>query len=234
MLASLTSLIAAAAVFSSTASASPIEPALATATHYNTAKWQYKGCYQNLPAPVSQMSKIGSAGSCGGIVWGQPLDQIYSAISGGLCYGLSNLSGAVKVADSFCNTPCSGNPSQLCGAEGYFEVFDRIPRHFTSASGSWKWNGCYTGLLPSDRAAGGTFDTAQKCAGNVGGQVAAFTAAAQSGNQCYGLKGIPAHAVKVKNSLCNTPCTGDATQLCGGASGATKYWEIMDRTPVAL
>ncbi|GAA6010804.1 hypothetical protein JCM10207_005851 [Rhodosporidiobolus poonsookiae] len=233
MLASLASLIAAAAVFSSTASASPVEPR-AVATHYSNAKWQYKGCYKGIQQryATSEVTRS-SAGACLGTLNGQPLDQIYGAISGTKCYGLKSFDATtVKVDDWFCNTPCEGNTAQLCGAAPtYFEVFDRIPRHWSSTSGSWKWNGCYTGFVQANQASGLSRDTVQKCAGLTQGQPSDQTAIAVSGTTCYGLRGIPANVKKVANSLCSQTCEGDDTQLCGAttASGAPLYWEVVDR-----
>ncbi|GAA6003185.1 hypothetical protein JCM10207_001791 [Rhodosporidiobolus poonsookiae] len=99
------------------------------ATHYSNAKWTYKGCYTGL-APSNRASGLArdSAGKCLGTEDGQPFDQIYGAIKGSDCWGLRTLGKAVKVDDSECDTPCTGNSTQLCGnvANNRYEVFDRV------------------------------------------------------------------------------------------------------------
>ncbi|GAA5999862.1 hypothetical protein JCM10207_005945 [Rhodosporidiobolus poonsookiae] len=97
--------------------------------HYSNAKWKYKGCYTGLsPSNRASGITVNTGGKCGGVINGQPKDQIYGAIKGTDCWGLRTLGKAVKVDDSECDTRCGGDSLQLCGnvANNRYEVYDRV------------------------------------------------------------------------------------------------------------
>ncbi|GAA6003238.1 hypothetical protein JCM10207_001819 [Rhodosporidiobolus poonsookiae] len=113
-------------------------PAGPTATHYSNDKWTYKGCYKQIANKdkVSGMTTVTSMGGCTGVLNGQSSSQIYAVMSGNDCRGQKTLGNAVKVDDSECNVPCSGDALQLCGNSNKdnlcWEVLERVPTSTTT------------------------------------------------------------------------------------------------------
>jgi hypothetical protein len=76
----------------------------------------YLGCYTddaNRALPVQLISSGATSSTCRDAAKAQGL-QYAGLQNGGQCFG-GNTLGYIKVSDSECGTPCSANPSEMCG-----------------------------------------------------------------------------------------------------------------------
>lgn len=123
--------------------------------------WSYKGCWvdralgrgsilsDNLPNDVNMTveSCIQKCLTAGYSIAGM---QYYTQ-----CYcdsAVMNL-GALASSDSECNTPCGGNPTQMCGGGNRMSIYSNQTNitvtplpviQNTSLPGDWKYKGCLT------------------------------------------------------------------------------------------
>lgn len=119
------------------------------------------------------------------------------------CWCGDSLGGYDLRPDGECNTPCSGDPTQMCGG-GWRNSVYFVPTHL----------GCYsdssTRALPVFK--GYSYGMApQKCQALCDGYA---YAGLQWHGQCW--CGNTLGDELRPNSECNTACNGDSTQTCGG------------------
>lgn len=126
--------------------------------------------------------------------------------------------GGQMLPISSCNTPCSGNSTQMCGSTNSITLLNTTNTVVTNNRASG-WLGCYMDqtsprLLPDYSYSASTMNTTickQAC------QVRGFPyAGTQSGNQCWCASEFTQSQNLMPSSQCATPCAGDASQTCGG------------------
>ncbi|KAI1640310.1 hypothetical protein F4809DRAFT_591116 [Biscogniauxia mediterranea] len=147
--------------------------------------------------------------------------------------------GVASEDTSSCNTPCSGDSTQMCGGAGYLTIYsDGPPQTFqppapqtSGLNGTWTYQGCFEDNLNDQRTLPwalhfpGT-NTPSQCLG----QCAEFGYAAagmEYGEECYCGDPIDvtiAGAAITPESDCNVVCAGNASAICGGGSRLSMYF----------
>jgi hypothetical protein len=139
------------------------------------------------------------------------------------CYCASTLpSNTTLYPDTECNMPCSGSPSQLCGAANRLTLFksDIISTPPTNPPIlNYTYSGCYTDdvnarILSDSFLLDGEMSV-EKCAGFCNGSRWFGT---EYGGECYcGEVLEPEGSVdKVVEGECGFVCGGDEGEFCGG------------------
>nr|XP_036577282.1 copper radical oxidase (WSC domain-containing protein) [Colletotrichum truncatum]KAF6784221.1 copper radical oxidase (WSC domain-containing protein) [Colletotrichum truncatum] len=129
------------------------------------------------------------------------------------------------IADTNCNNPCKGNPSQLCGGSAAMNLYVRDNYAFTmgpaavlqSANG-WNTPVCMKDPDANFRLLPGKPNpevdpksmTVQKCVAACGAAGYSF-AGLEYGRECYCSNTAPSTSAIAPNSDCDNPCLGDAS-----------------------
>lgn len=143
--------------------------------------------------------------------------QYYGLEYGNECYcGYRTTSDVYRVPDSSCSVPCAGDSSQICGGDNLLSLYRT---DFTSQSPWHDWAnlGCVTEPSESralDRVLSTDLMTTNKCLvicsyGNF------QWAGLEYGSECWCGNSLAA-GVQPTNQSCSMPCSGDATDTCGG------------------
>jgi sulfur relay (sulfurtransferase) complex TusBCD TusD component (DsrE family) len=174
----------------------------------------YQGCFtddatralpvQLMPGGATPQSCIAAARSAG---------YAYAGVQyRGSCFA-GNRAGYAKVPDAECNAPCDAASGQICGGSWRNSVYvTGLPVPAVPAPA---YQGCYSDdavrALPVELMASGA--TVERCAAAAQARGLRF-AGLQFKGQCFG--GNTLGKVKVAEGECNTRCTADAGQTCGG------------------
>ncbi|OBT82398.1 hypothetical protein VE02_09582 [Pseudogymnoascus sp. 03VT05] len=144
---------------------------------------------------------------------------------GGQCYCDNQVRNAGHLATdavSLCNMPCSGDSTQTCGGP------DRLTMYKLA---SWVPFGCYTDSTTTRSLANALYNdstrwsmTTELCQATCG-KAGYSLAGIEYGGQCYCDNQVRnAGRLEIDHvSLCNMPCSGDSTQICGGPDRLTMY-----------
>jgi len=156
------------------------------------------------------------------------------------CFCGNNIvNGGSKTTATDCNTPCSGDSKQMCGAGGRMSIVSKgtptiqlPPAVQTSGlNNTWKYQGCYEDNVNQQR----TFFwqlyfhdtmTATQCLSRCA-QYGYMAAGLEYGDECY--CGDPANiltsgATKRPEAECNVLCAGNSSAYCGGGSRLSTYF----------
>lgn len=141
--------------------------------------------------------------------------------NGNTCYCGNSLERGQKTLMSNCNTPCQGNTNETCGGggTGFVDVY--------TATGAAPFSGTpgYQGCFNDDN----TLQSFQMSADWMSVEVCAAQCAGR-GFKIAGLRGgrlckcgvrIPSY--NIASVGCNTPCSANSTQWCGGGSTIAVY-----------
>ncbi|KAF7536340.1 hypothetical protein G7054_g4595 [Neopestalotiopsis clavispora] len=146
------------------------------------------------------------------------------------CYcGTELTTGAAKVADTDCNTACSGDGTQPCGGGNRLTLFNNPsiqgPQPNTGIQ-NWTHIGCYTegakgralgykANLAVDQVSGANCTAACKKAGFI-------LAGTEYGGECYCGNTIANNATLATDG-CVKLCNANQTEVCGGANRLNIY-----------
>ncbi|KAF7860407.1 hypothetical protein EAF04_008533 [Stromatinia cepivora] len=215
--------------------------------------WTYKGCWvdralgrgsilaNNLPndANMTVESCIQNCITAGYSIAGM---EYYTQ-----CYCDSAVinQGALASSDSQCNTPCGGNPTQMCGGGDRMSVYSNqtnmtvLPLPVIekrALPGNWKYKGCltdnavnrvfpYLTILPNNNTATNCLSMCSEYGYGAGGM--------EYSNQCFcgDVQNVIDHrAALVNDSQCVMLCSGDRDTYCGGPSLISYY--VWTDTPL--
>ncbi|KAK6523447.1 hypothetical protein TWF281_001429 [Arthrobotrys megalospora] len=155
----------------------------------------------------------------------------------GQCFYGNTLASSSTPQSSGCNTPCAGNTAELCGGG------DRIGLYQNSAYqpppkptavpkvGDFAYKGCFADSS-SNRAVTDkslvdwSGMTVEKCIAAAAGYK--YAAVEYYGECYYGNKLVSTGA----STACDTPCTGNNRQLCGGGDAIGLYENQAYQPPV--
>ncbi|KAG8773794.1 hypothetical protein FRC20_004612 [Serendipita sp. 405] len=165
--------------------------------------------------------------------------------SGSICSCGNTIFGSNTPSSSNCTMPCSADASQTCGGPNAIQIYvkDNYPYTVGPASVLDSYNGysnaeCWENdpnnvLLRKDPASPIPSDlmTVQKC---IDGCAAAgfSTAGIRVGRECTCDNVILPVGQGIDMRKCNTPCTGDATQICGGSFRNIVYHNFNTPNPI--
>jgi len=129
----------------------------------------------------------------------------------------------------FCGSACAGNGTQTCGGVGYLETYKvSTPSASNSSGAQGDYVGCYSNNSPglNSYSISSTILTTDKCRTSC--KQFGYALAAIQGNTCYCGNSWSGGQV-LPSTSCNTPCTSDNTQTCGGSSAAS-VWKVTNAT----
>ncbi|KAJ6560470.1 WSC domain-containing protein [Mycena capillaripes] len=144
------------------------------------------------------------------------------------CYCDHALHSSGTLTDSKnCNLPCSGNSTEVCGAGNFMDVYWNgillpvIPQ----TVGTWKYNGCFADnvnsrALPNPQTISGGV-TVESCTSACKAKGFAV-AGLEFGQECWCSNSLPTSSL-LSDSDCQTTCTANTTEFCGGSSKLTVY-----------
>lgn len=208
------------------------------------AGWSYQGCYVDgangrileYQAPDSQtLTQQSCATLCASK--GYKISGTEWSVQ---CFcGNTVINGGLKGVETDCNTACSGDNKQMCGAGGRMSIVSLgapaavLPPavQVGGLNGSWTYQGCYEDNVNQQR----TFFwqnyfpntmTANQCL-NRCAQYGYMAAGLEYGQECY--CGDPANiadrgATKRPETECNVLCAGNSSAYCGGGSRLSTYF----------
>ncbi|TFK38505.1 hypothetical protein BDQ12DRAFT_723345 [Crucibulum laeve] len=149
------------------------------------------------------------------------------------CYcGNDIVNGATNATATDCNSPCSGNPAEACGAAGRLNLFGSgktppPPPIITPKVGNWTSLGCY-----SDNALGTgrsltvamqvpdlTIKTCTTSCFNAGFPLSG----AEFSAECYCGLAITNGGAPAPAADCNMLCAGNSSEFCGGPNRLNVY-----------
>jgi hypothetical protein len=146
------------------------------------------------------------------------------------CYcGTGYTNGVTPTAASAndCSMSCPGDPSQTCGGQLRIQVYSNpnlnsIPVGWSTAYACAVDTGAHIfGSYASNAAASSTPGVCAKWCASKGYPLAGVEGASQC--YCGGSFAGGAAPAPAAKSDCNAPCTGDASQTCGGSSRMQIY-----------
>ncbi|KAL9044249.1 MAG: hypothetical protein Q9214_002599 [Letrouitia sp. 1 TL-2023] len=165
--------------------------------------------------------------------------------NGNTCFcgnGLQSFS-SLKQPSTKCNEPCAGNTTEICGGQGYLSVWNatsaiNIPPTTAKQVGYYPLKGCYNSTTPSTTKSGkpqsllsGSGFTAgplspldvEACVSYC--SIKDFAVAGlEAGNKC--ICGMAKDVANVQDEAlggCNTLCTGNKREFCGGKEKTLVY-----------
>ncbi|PHH61538.1 hypothetical protein CDD81_275 [Ophiocordyceps australis] len=168
---------------------------------------------------------------------------------GGECYCGQGLGQGAAADDSGCDMRCRGNSSEYCGGAGRLslyshtgetgEIEERAKRAKQGVAGDssgalgtgadlpsgWAWYGCWVdgvnGRILGQQLGDDSNMTVASCASRCAG-LGFSVAGAEYHSQCFCGKQIINGGVRAKAaSECDTACSGDSKQMCGGGGRMT-------------
>ncbi|KAI1323225.1 hypothetical protein F5Y16DRAFT_351006 [Xylariaceae sp. FL0255] len=138
-----------------------------------------------------------------------------------------------------CNTPCTGDSTEMCGGSGYLaiisdgtpQVYEPPTTQLSGLNGTWTYQGCYVDNLNNTRTLPWqVFQTGYMTATTCLYQCGLFGYAAaglEYGDECY--CGDPIDVTTAGSTPqpitdCNVVCAGNASSYCGGGSRLSMYY----------
>ncbi|KAL8846641.1 MAG: hypothetical protein Q9221_008281 [Calogaya cf. arnoldii] len=165
---------------------------------------------------------------------------IFDVEYGPECFcGKSINSGSVVTKETECGFTCRGNNAQTCGGGNRLDMYQKSAEGpsttttdaaatgsavSTPSASAYSAKGCYTEATNGRALAGKTLVddsmTIEVCAATCEG----FTYfGLEYYHECYCGYTLRSGSVPAETRECNTPCTGDKTQTCGGGNRLDVY-----------
>lgn len=148
----------------------------------------------------------------------------------GECFCGASVNGP-QVNESYCADPCAGDTTEICGGTDYVSVYQdpTYPVENNSTIADYKPMGCYTDLTSTGRTLpwqqsqlNASSMTIESCLFACKDGEYAF-AGVEFGTQCFCGVVLGNSTSQVNSTECNTPCTGNASETCGGAALLNLY-----------
>ncbi|KAH6695984.1 hypothetical protein BKA61DRAFT_254266 [Leptodontidium sp. MPI-SDFR-AT-0119] len=206
----------------------------------STGNFKSVGCYTDSAAPrlLSVGSFVDNSGMTVAACAAKAGSSKYFAVEYAVeCYWGNELSSAQTSEN--CNMACAGAATQLCGGGNAATVyqnsnFDEPPTSGPTvlpSSGNWQSSGCYVDssnprLLQKGSSTDGAL-TVAKCIAKAG---YVRYIAVEYGSECYWGSVLSSGQ---KSSACTVACSGESSQLCGGAYAANVYENTEWRPPLS-
>ncbi|KAH9161006.1 WSC domain-containing protein [Lactarius sanguifluus] len=212
--------------------------------------WKSKGCYSDSPSARALHARVDAGDttveSCvaacedqqltlAGVEFGQEC-WCGSEIENGQTFvgnddGIKHGNFRPHPDNAYCNMPCQGNPTELCGGAGRLNVYKfkgtyPIGAFVVKNAGGWKSHGCYSDSTSSrtlERRVDPGDVTVESCVSTCQSQ--SFTIAGlEFGQECWCGNQIQSPGASIPKSSCNKACSGDSTEVCGGPDALQIYY----------
>ncbi|KAH7330039.1 carbohydrate-binding WSC, partial [Rhexocercosporidium sp. MPI-PUGE-AT-0058] len=136
-----------------------------------------------------------------------------------------------QAPDIECNAPCNGNQNQMCGANQRFSIY-KDPAYsavdLSTIASQYTTKGCYSEGV-GYRAIHYRQDqlefnglTTEQCLTACGNKYYPLAATEYYG-ECYCGVALQGGSAPTDSSNCNLPCSGNPTEICGGAGYLNLY-----------
>ena len=159
-----------------------------------------------------------------GVENGQECYCANSIRTDGSTYGISGQQG--------CTYTCSGNKSEICGGSNVLNLYSKnsavpiapSPSPLPATAGTYSYYGCY-----SDNTSGRTLSVTKSTVSSVEACVSACSttgymyAGLENRGECWCDNSIRGGAAQISASNCLYPCTGMASETCGGSNAIQIY-----------
>lgn len=144
---------------------------------------------------------------------------------------------AMNATDADCNTPCTGNSSEMCGGPLFLNLYTSgappLPPPTmvqNSSSGQWNLMGCYNDsnsqrILEREilDISGGRYNTSVETCTEACFDQSYRLAGVEWAWQCYCGDSIVNSGVVKPEKDCLLPCSGNQSEICGGPNHITVY-----------
>ncbi|KAI9449272.1 WSC domain-containing protein [Lactarius psammicola] len=211
--------------------------------------WKSKGCYSDSPGARALHARVDAGDttveSCvtacqaqgltlAGVEFGQEC-WCGSEIENGQTFvgnddGIKHGNFRPYPDDPYCNMPCKGDPTELCGGASRLNVYKfkgtyPIGASVVKKAGGWTSRGCYSDSTSSrtlERRVDPGNVTVESCVSTCQSQ--SFTIAGlEFGQECWCGNQIQSPGAPISQSACNKVCSGDSTEVCGGPDALQIY-----------
>ncbi|PMD64690.1 WSC-domain-containing protein, partial [Hyaloscypha bicolor E] len=196
------------------------------------ASFNYIGCYTDLAGGITRslssaafaydpMTLESCAANCANY-------DFFGTEYGRECYCGYTLDPTLRATESDCNTPCSGNSSEICGTGARLSVYQNqvyipppSPPAHEAQSGNYSWQGCIMEVTNggpralSDFAYYNDTMTVEACVNAC----SAYTyAGIEYGRECYCGNTINPGGGPAPTTDCSFLCPGNSLEYCGAGS----------------
>lgn len=205
-------------------------PAFPAQTVQSVGGWTLKGCFTDTPSSRTLGNKLtlgrvtveACVASCAtaGFTFAGVEDSSE-------CWCDHAMSTSATPSSFLCKNKCLGNSREICGGSSAMNVYELTGSNtapITSCPVTWSSTGCFSDN-PSNRAlsfeviAGGA--TVESCTAACA-EANFLYAGLEYFGQCF-CDNMLNHASVADPSFCNTPCSADASETCGGAPYLSIY-----------
>ncbi|CDZ98532.1 beta-1,6-N-acetylglucosaminyltransferase, contains WSC domain [Phaffia rhodozyma] len=143
---------------------------------------------------------------------------VYAALNGGYTCQCGNTiySTSELQLDSVCTTACGGDSTKICGGTNSASLYGSGSKIGSTSSftnvGCWVSNGNGTTTLSGSSSSSSTM-TPGLCQARCA--IDGYSFAGVQENECYCGNSMGVSSL-IKSDFCNTPCSGNGTDFCGG------------------
>ncbi|OCK74591.1 WSC-domain-containing protein, partial [Lepidopterella palustris CBS 459.81] len=138
---------------------------------------------------------------------------------------------AVQAPDSECDTPCNGNPLEMCGGNNRYSIYqdNTYPAvDLTTISSQYVAKGCYSegvgyrAVSYRQDALNFSTMTIETCLTACGNELYPLAGLEYYG-ECYCGYMLQGGSAQVADSNCAAPCNGNPSEICGGGGYLNLY-----------
>jgi hypothetical protein len=121
--------------------------------------------------------------------------------------------------------PCTGNAFEICGGPNRLSVFNLTtytPTATVQRVGNYSYMNCYDEAINARLLTGASYTnrtgmTVESCVAYCASQPTSMPyAGVEDGNQCFCGTTLPTSAIVASNGSCNSVCSGNNLEFCGG------------------
>ncbi|KPI42280.1 putative fungistatic metabolite [Cyphellophora attinorum] len=155
--------------------------------------------------------------------------EFFGTEYGAECYCGGSLTYNTTLSESSCNMACSGNSAEKCGGPGALSLYRNnlyVKPSYPDVGTGWKYSGCYTDDVGNRTVQGYRVNddklTLGSCA-SVCDRERYGVMGTEYYSECYCGAALGGTGIKVDDVQCDTVCSGNGAQSCGGAGYISVY-----------
>ncbi|KAK4224485.1 WSC domain-containing protein [Podospora fimiseda] len=162
-----------------------------------------------------------------------PTFTIWGTQYGEECYcGHSLPQGVFPAWEAGCNVPCKGDPAEMCGGNLRLSLYGTeevapavVPYPHSPAVTAYSYVGCYSEIdrtLPAKQGWSNTGMTIYTC-GQFCKESGYLVFGLEYSEECWCGDEIDETSVDLGDEVCDFPCSGAPTEVCGGSNKLSIY-----------
>lgn len=197
--------------------------------------WTYLGC-SNTTSPARALAAASKSGkdmtveACQKFCSGPTNNYGLAGLQNGQdCYCGNGLQNYAALGATGCDSPCSGNKTELCGGKQTLSVYNLTGTTVSPTTvkqvGFYLYQGCYPASIASGKKISPLLSSDHSISNKTGMTVEACVeycsdanlpfAGVGDGYNCTCASTLPPAAKTVDLSKCNLPCVGNSREFCG-------------------